>query len=364
MSIALRLGAALRVAAALLSGLTLAACQQEAVQATPPRPVRTEIVRHTADVDPIELTGVIEARDQVDLAFRIGGILEERLVSVGDRIAVGDTVARLRTDEVRNILRTAQAKLSAAQAGLTQAAADLQRQQQLAARGVVAEARTELAQQAEQSARASVDEAEAQLQSATDNTGYAELKAEAAGSVTAIAADSGEVVSPGKWIVRLALDSGKDAVFNVPLRLIRDGSKEAEVTVMLADDPAIAVTGRVREVAPQANAVTGTYEVKVGLKDPPDTMRLGATVVGRVSLSSDPVVRLPGTSLTKIGSEADVWVVDPATMTVAVRPVAVRRYDEDSVVIGDGLADGDIVVTAGVHALRPGQEVRMLDRSR
>jgi RND family efflux transporter MFP subunit len=356
--------AALRLTAALLAGLTVSACQEKAVEAMLPRPVRAEIVQHTADVDPIELTGVIESKDQVDLAFRIGGILEERRVSVGDRVAVGDTVARLRQDAVQNGLRAAQAKRSAAQANLTQAESDMSRQKQLAAGGVVSQARIELAQQAEQSARASVNEAEAQLQTAMDNIGYTELKAEAAGSVTSVAADTGEVVSPGQWIVRLALDSGKDAVFNVPLKLIRDGRKDAPVTVMLADDTGITATGGVREVAPQANAVTGTYEVKVGLQDPPETMRLGATVIGRVSLSSDPVVVLPGSALTKVGSEADVWVVDPAAKTVAARPVGVRRYDGDSVVVDSGLADGDIVVTAGVHALRPGQEVRLLDPGR
>jgi multidrug efflux pump subunit AcrA (membrane-fusion protein) len=92
-------------------------------------------------------------------------------------------------------------------------------------------------------------------------------------------------------------------------------------------------------------------------------MRLGATVVGSISLSTEPVVRLPGTALTEIDGGAAVWVVDPTAMTVSARQVSVLRYDAEAVIIDDGLADGEVVVTAGVHALRPGQEVRLLDGS-
>jgi RND family efflux transporter MFP subunit len=162
-------------------------------------------------------------------------------------------------------------------------------------------------------------------------------------------------------VVQVARDVGKDAVFNVPARIIRGATTPPEVTVALADDPAIVATGVVREVAPQADATTGTYVVKVGLTDAPSAMRLGATVVGSVAISSEPVVRLPGAALTESGGKPAVWVVDIATNTVSLREVSVLRYDSDAVVITGGLEDGEIVVSAGVHALQPGQEVRLLD---
>jgi RND family efflux transporter MFP subunit len=146
--------------------------------------------------------------------------------------------------------------------------------------------------------------------------------------------------------------------------MIRTGRKDASVTVALADDLDVTTTARIREVAPQANAVTGAYVVKVGLDEPPEAMRLGATVVGRISLSSNQVVRLPGAALTQVDNEPGVWVVEPKAMTVASRKVKVVRFDSDTVIINDGLVDGEIVVTAGIHALRPGQQVRLLDRIR
>jgi multidrug efflux pump subunit AcrA (membrane-fusion protein) len=81
--------------------------------------------------------------------------------------------------------------------------------------------------------------------------------------------------------------------------------------------------------------------------------------VGQVRIQSEPVIQLPGTALTQSEGKPAVWVVDPEKKTVSLRPVAVGHYDASSVVVSDGLKDGDLVVTAGVQALRPGQEVRL-----
>ncbi|MGH6924132.1 MAG: efflux RND transporter periplasmic adaptor subunit [Propylenella sp.] len=354
---------ALRLTAALVGALTLGACREQAEQAPPVRPVRTVVVQHTTDSDPITLTGQIQSRDQVNLAFRIDGRLVERSVSVGSVVAAGASVARLQEDDAQNALRTARANLSAAQASLSQAQSDEARQKALLAKEIIAKARYEQAQQALQAAEAQVESAEAQLQSAEDRLGYTVLTADSSGTVVATGAEAGEVVRAGQMVVQLAREGGKDAVFNVPAQLIRNAPEDPLVTVALADDPSITATGHVREVAPQADVTTGTYVVKVALSEPPQSMRLGATIVGSVSLSSEPVVRLPGTALTDVEGSSAVWVVDPAASTVSPRKVSVLRYDSDAVIIAEGLADGEIVVTAGVHALRPGQEVRLLDRS-
>jgi multidrug efflux pump subunit AcrA (membrane-fusion protein) len=117
----------------------------------------------------------------------------------------------------------------------------------------------------------------------------------------------------------------------------------------------------VREVAPQADPVTRTFEVKVGLTDAPAAMRLGSTVVGRMDVDSSTVIDIPASALTQSNEQAAVWIVDPSTSTVSLRPIDVLRFDPDSVVVSKGLAPGDVVVTAGVQALYPGQKIRLLD---
>ena len=181
-------------------------------------------------------------------------------------------------------MRTAQANLAAAQGQLTQARNHFERMETLLADGWTTRARFDEAKQARQSAQSQVDDAEARLKTAHDLVSFTELEADAPGTVTATGPRAGEVVQAGQMIVTLARQDGRDAVFDVPAQLIRSAPADPEITVSLTDDPAVTAAGRVREVAPQADPVTRTFEVKVGLTEPPAAMRLGATVTGRMQM--------------------------------------------------------------------------------
>jgi len=296
----------------------------------------------------------------VSLAFRLDRKLLERAVNNGDRVKVGQVVGKIDPQNQQNVWRSAQADLATAQASLTLAKANEVRQKSLIEKGFTTRVQYEAAQQQLDAAQAQVESARARLQTATDQVGYTELAAEVDGTITAVGAEAGEVVRSGQMVVKIALDRGRDAVFDVPAQLIRIAPKDPVVEVWLADDQTIRVTGKVREVAPQADAATRTFPVKVGLTDPPPAMRLGATVTGMVTLDSVQGIMLPGTALTRINGAPAVWVVEPTAGTVSLRPVEILRSTADSVIISDGLQDGDIVVTAGVHALRPGQKVKLL----
>ena len=161
-------------------------------------------------------------------------------------------------------------------------------------------------------------------------------------------------------IVRLARQGGRDAVFDVPAQLLRSAPSDSEITVRLTDVPSVVATGRVREVAEQADPATRTFEVKIGLNDPPAAMRLGATVTGSVRLAADPVIAIPASALTEVNRQPAVWIVDPESLTVSMRNVELMRHDPGTVVIAQGLDTGDIIVIAGIQALHPGQKVRLL----
>jgi RND family efflux transporter MFP subunit len=134
---------------------------------------------------------------------------------------------------------------------------------------------------------------------------------------------------------------------------------DVDVAVTLASDPAVSTVGRVREVSPQADPVTRTFQVRVGLADPPAAMRLGSTVTGTVTLGGASGIMIPATALTARDGSPAVWVVDPVERTVSLRNVDVARYELDRVLLAQGLDEGELVVTAGVQALRPGQRVRL-----
>ncbi len=351
-----------RWALLLATMLPLVACRQEA-EAPPPevRPVRTVTVSKQPAATPVVLTGRIEAEDEVRLAFRLSGRMIERAVNVGDTVAPGQLIARLEPQDQLNALRAAEANLAAARGQAAEAESEFQRQRQLEERGFAARAVYERARQMRQTTRSQVEAAESQLAFAQDQVSFTELHADAEGVVTAVGAEPGEVVQAGQMIVRLARQDGRDAVFDVPAQVIRNAPADPEITVFLTEDRTIHTTGRVREVGAQADPVTRTFEVKVGLHAPPPEMRLGATVTGRMEIDEGEIISLPASAVTRQGDEPAVWVVDPQNGTVSLRAIDVVRFEPATVVVAAGVAPGDIVVTAGVQALHPGQQVRILE---
>jgi RND family efflux transporter MFP subunit len=348
-------------ALALVASGFLAACEPN-VDAAPrdPRPVRALTADKRAVGVPVVLTGRIEAEDEVALAFRISGRVLENDLKKGDRVEPGQVVARLEPQNELNALRAAQANLVAAQGQLTQARNHFERQDTLLGQGWTTRAGHDQATQALQTAQSQVDAAEAQLKSAYDLVSFTELKADAPGVVTATGPRMGEVVQTGQPILKLARQDGRDAVFDVPAQVLRSAPSDPDIVVTLTDDASVTAQGRVRQVAPQANPVTRTFEVKVGLTNPPQAMRLGATVTGRMERESQAAIELPATALTKFNRQPAVWVVDPASRAVSIRNVDILRYDQATVAVSGGLNVGEIVVTAGVQTLHPGQVVRVL----
>ena len=254
---------------------TVTGCDKPAPPTPQARPVRTVTVERRAEGETVSLTGHVRAKDQVSLAFRLDGRMIERPVNVGDVLKAGQVVAKLDPQIQQNALRSAQANLASVEALLTEARLTFGRQQQLVKDGWTSRANFDEAQQKLETAQAQVDAAQAQLRTAQEQLSYTVLSADAPGAVTAVGAEPGEVVHAGQMIVQLARQGGRDAVFDVPEQLIRTGPRDPLVQIALTNDPTVRATGRVREVAPQADATTRTWQVKVGIIDPPEGMRVG-----------------------------------------------------------------------------------------
>ncbi|MBN9564241.1 MAG: efflux RND transporter periplasmic adaptor subunit [Alphaproteobacteria bacterium] len=344
-----------------LSLLGPAACKpSDKAEAPEPRPVRTVTVAVQPTGEKLVLTGHIQAEDEVSFAFRLSGRMIERPVNVGDRIKPGQELAKLDPENEVNALRSAQASVAAAHAAVNQSRAAFERQRTLLAQGHTPRSQFDLAEKALQSARSQLDDAEAQFQIAGRRVSWTILTADAPGTVIARGAEPGEVVQAGQMIVRVARQGGRDAVFDVPAQMLRGAPEDTPITVALADDPSVKANGRVREIAAQADPATRTFEVKVGLTDPPAAMRLGSTVNGTAQFNAADMISIPASALTELNRQPAVWIVDPKKLTVSMRNISVARFDPGTVVVAEGLETGDIVVTAGVQALHPGQKVRLL----
>jgi RND family efflux transporter MFP subunit len=181
-------------------------------------------------------------------------------------------------------------------------------------------------------------------------------------------------------IIQVARDGAREAVFDVPAQIKNSAPLNPRIVVTtnkagpaaaaagpgdfnvtLAMDPSVSAIGRVREVSPRADPVTGTFAVRVRLIDPPPAMLLGSTVTGRMQLPGAQAIQVPATALMRADGRTSVWVFDKTSGTVSLRNVELGGADANNVRVTSGLKVGDVVVTAGAQALRPGQKVRPLE---
>lgn len=351
------------VSVAFISVVFLAGCQRDEEKAErPPRPVKTVAVSFNPEDTFGSLVGEIRPRVETNFSFRQGGEVRERDVEVGDQVAVGAVLARLDAEDAQDALRKAEANLFSAQAQQQNAETERERQQQLYPRTSTRQAFDAAIAQASM-AQAGVDAAQAGIRIAQTNLENRVLKANAAGVVTAIGGEVGQVVGGGQMVVRVAQLGTRDAVFQVPEATIQTTGGDARVDVQLLSNPNAKATGTVREISPTADPVTRNFTVRIGLDSAPDDFRFGSAVRGTIRLSGQPAARLPMTALFSKDNQNAVWVVDATDKTTKLVPVEVHRFDTDDFLVTKGVATGDNVVVAGVQQLRPGMTVRLLEGS-
>jgi membrane fusion protein, multidrug efflux system len=348
---------------ALILILGVAGCQkEEKAAAAPIRPVRTATVELQEGGEKVSLTGEIQPRYQADLGFRVNGKILERPVDVGTEVKKDDLLARLDPQQYRQDLEVAKAEVAKAEAEVARSQAQEYRQRELLKNGHTTQVAYDQALKTFKTAQAEVDAVRARQIQASENLGYTDLKADNDGVIVAVGADAGQVVSSGQMVVRLAQPGEREAVFNIAEGAFKKRPTDPPVTVHLVSNPEIETAGKVRYISPQADPETRTYTVRVSLPEAPPQMRLGANVVGTVTLDQGQTVTIPGSALFQKDGKPAVWLVEK-DKTVQLKPITVERYQGDSVVVGDGLAQGDVVVTAGVQKLLPGQKVALMDAS-
>ena len=337
----------------------LAACDDQAVSAVakPERPVQVKRVAFETRHATREFVGVARARYETDLGFRVPGKLVRRVVNVGDRVRIGDVVARLDTEDLRLQVESAEAEFAAATSNLAQASADAERYATLRARGYAAVADYDRKKWTKDEADGRLERARRSLDMARNQLAYADLKADADGVITATLAEPGQVVAVGQAVVRLAHRGEREAVVALPETALGE-ARRAEATVRLWSDPDRSFAARLRELSPQADAATRTYAARFAIEDPDDVVALGMTATVTLTRDADQkVARLPLAAVLNRGAGPSVFVVEQEGM-LTLQPVTVAAYTENAALVTGGVRDGDAVVTLGVQKLDAGTRVR------
>ena len=330
----------------------LGGCGKESVpSARIEQPALTQIVGTVVSGSGSVYSGEIRARHEIQLGFRIGGKIIERLVDAGARVKPGQVLARL--DPADSSLQA-----SSAQAQYQLAVADAIRYRELRSKNFVS-------QSALDAKEAALKAAAAQAGLAGNQTSYTVLRADHAGVIAATLADAGQVVSAGQPVLRLAQDGGREVAIAIPetqFAGLKVGTP-ADVTLWSETDKngTAHFSGRLRELVPAADAASRTYAVRIALSDAGARAELGMTAQVRFKNHDkrDQLV-VPLSAIFQQGDQAAVWIV-AADHSVSLRKVQVAAYRDNGAVIASGVAAGERIVSAGVHKLSVGEKIRIID---
>ncbi|MBC8051173.1 MAG: efflux RND transporter periplasmic adaptor subunit [Chitinophagales bacterium] len=348
--------------------VSVAACQEEKQIEGQPRPVKTVVAQLSKPERILTYSGVVRPRIESAVGFRISGKLVERLVDTGDRVAPDQVLARLDVADLQLSAAAQLANVDAAKTRLAVANAALARSEKLLRNGYVSKAAYDTAKLEVDSAQGSLDAAEAQLRQNRNQVGYAELKANAAGVVTQVNAEPGQVVTSGQTILTIAESNEIEVAIAVPENELTSLDTNMPARIALWADANVAATGKIREIAGAAESATRTYGVRITVANPPKAMRLGMTANAELRIAAQPEIHVPLAAITQrwegtSSGKANVWVVNSDTQTVSQREVSLGALSDDGVRVVAGLSEGEIVVAAGVQFLKEGQKVRFDEKT-
>ena len=293
---------------------------------------------------------------------RVAQVEPAHTQDVGNQVRNGQVLAELDPRDLELARSSANATLASAQAALKLAASEYERYTTLRQRNFVSQFDLEAKTNALAAARAHVAEAQAALDASRNQAGYAELRADADGVITAISGEAGQIVGTGQTVITLAHDGASEVEISVPEQSIGRLKVGTSAQIELWTEAGKQHAGRIREIAPSADPTTRSYRVRVSFDDESTKLLLGQTA--RVYFASNGDARrflIPLSAIYEKDGKAAIWQVDAKTRKVQLIPVEIVRYTESGALISDGLAVGDWIVTAGVHRLREGETINPID---
>ncbi len=340
--------------------VALAGCNDKvAEKPAPSRPVLVATAHYEAETPERSFVGTIKPRIEADMGFRVPGKVAKRLVEVGQTVEVGQPLAILDEVDLKLQAEQAVAEDTAATGVVAQAVAAETRAKELKVKGWTTDAALDSAKAAADEARARLNRAERSVDLTRNSLSYATLAADHRGVVTATLIEPGQVVAAGQTAIRVARFAEKEAVVAIPETLV-ERAKTGSATVTLWSEPNRKYAAKLREISPSADPATRTYLAKFSLPDVGDNVELGMTATLTLcDQKTARVARLPLSALYDAGDKPSFYVVDNAG-DITLKPVTIKAYESNDVVITGGVEEGAKVVALGVQKLDPSQKVRVV----
>lgn len=353
-----------RLLAGLLLPLTISVgcSDQDKPTQTVARPVKVFRIEESAVAGARSYAGEVRARIETPLSFRVAGKLLERKVDVGDPVRKGQLLAILDGNDYRLAVQALKAQLAAARADSTFLRNDLARYRELLAQQVISPPEFERHETAYTAARERTAALDAQLAEANSQLSYTELHADRDGVVTALAVEAGQVLAAGQAVVTLARLDEKEIHFDVPENRLTEIQRQQDVDVSLWADDERRFKAKIREIASAADPASRTYRVKATLLEGLDAAQLGMTATVHITANTASGIAIPLSAVYTPQNQPDyplVWLVDEQAATVKSVPVRLGETLAGERIAVEGVAAGQLLVSAGMQRLAEGQAVRL-----
>lgn len=351
-----------RIATLIIAGslcISLSSCGKgdaaEADTRTDPPLVRTASVEQATQTTR-RFTGVVSARVQSDLGFRVAGKVIKRLVDTGQTVSRGDLLMQIDNNDYALAISAQRAAVEAAKAQVVQTTSDEKRYRALVAQGAVSSTVYDRAKGLADVAQAQMDAAEAQVKVTENTSSYSELTADSDGTVVETLAEPGQVVTAGQTVVRLAHSGPREAKISLPETFLPTIGSKAQAIVFRGQVEGDAV---LRQLSNSADAQSRTFEARYVLGGAAAEAPLGSTidiVVPDAAVTAS--LQVPLAAIFDNGAGPGVWVLDDKKSTVNFRPVKIAELGAESANVSSGLQSGEQFIALGAHLLHENEQVR------
>jgi membrane fusion protein, multidrug efflux system len=342
----------------------LVGCSRKAELVEDIRPVRAIKLVASQQQVLAEYAGNVQPRIEARLGFRVGGKISARKVDVGSLVKVGQVLMQLDPEDLRLAQRQAEGNFKAAESNLVLANNELKRFQDLRKSNAVSQSMLDAKVTAAAAAQGAFEQAQAQSKGQANQSAYANLLATSAGVVTAINVEVGQVVAAGMPVIQVAQLGEMEVVVGIPENNLDIISRANNVQIHLWANAQESIPGKIREISPIADPATRTFMARVSILSPSTkvaaSVKMGMTANVQFGLNtSSTFVKVPLTALFQDKGITSVWIVENGVVKLV--PVQLGGVSGNDLLIASGVTDGQVVVTAGVHLLKPQQRVTILE---
>lgn len=340
--------------------ILLSGCGKKTVVESEPLLVKTQQISLGTMAGSAEYPGEVKGRYESKLSFQVGGKIKVRHVELGSRVHAGDILLEIDSKDLAQTVNSGAAQVASAQAQLNLAESNMNRYAKLYEQQAVSAAVYDQYKTSYEAALAAVQQAQAQYAQGSNSLSYSQLIADSDGVISALNVEAGQVVAAGQQVATLVKSGEMEVEINIPENRLTEISQAQNIQVSFWALNNIAVKGKVREIAPMADAVARTYKVRISIINPPEQLQLGMTA--NVTIGGDDnlvkATAIPLSAVYQTGDQPQVWVVQDGI--VHLKEIKIEAFGDNQVKVTSGLSQGDIIVTAGVHKLREGDKVRLM----